>query len=107
MQNSSVLVASSAVWKPPQKTMPAKNPLASSASSEYLALGRLRTFQARRRTPALLSFLDPSDVPGCAAPPAPAGRTAPAGTTGRRPPGRSRAGYWKLYAYEMPITCTT
>jgi hypothetical protein len=40
MQNSSVLVASIPVLKPPQKKMPEKKPTTSRLSSEYFALGR-------------------------------------------------------------------
>jgi hypothetical protein len=45
MQKSSVLVASMAVLKPPQKRTPQTKPTESNASSEYRVLGRLSFVQ--------------------------------------------------------------
>jgi len=47
VQKGTVLVASSAVWKPPQNRMPPMAPATSRASSEKRVLGRLSTAQAR------------------------------------------------------------
>src|SRR6478735_6229738 len=56
-QNSMVPVASTAVWKPTQKTMPPTKPTTSRPSSEYFALGRLRVFHRRRSTPGFASLM--------------------------------------------------
>src|SRR6187549_1588212 len=48
VQNFMVLVASSTVWKPPQKITPPMAPTTSKPSSEYFELGRLSTSHSRR-----------------------------------------------------------
>jgi hypothetical protein len=51
MQNSRLLVASSAVLKPPQKIMPVTKDMDEMAKIEYLALGFLKKFQIRFKKP--------------------------------------------------------
>jgi hypothetical protein len=57
MQNSSLLVASIAVLKPPQKTTPKTNATDAMASSEYFELGFFKTAHRRAIGPGFVLLI--------------------------------------------------